>query len=304
MPQGQAEERDVILARPIAWDDALGSESSITWLEPVDQLEYVRVIIVRNCKSPTGRLVPSSSGRVVGYSKLRDDARKDSVTRGYVRRVFYLKDSDVNPRVPGVPDSAVDPKTISPGVAGKRPQLPPAGSPDRVRGKDSPFENHVLDWLDDPNGSNEPQALIDTELAHDVPDGEPRGGAEQTDNSAYYGVLTPADGGTNIPLTKTKVTVGRMFECDIVLEGNDVSGLHCELTLEDGCWYVTDQHSSNGVKVNDEQIRVRERAPLEPGAILSIATTTLSPITSTSPPDSAWTSMAIRFRMNARGTAI
>ncbi len=48
----------------------------------------------------------------------------------------------------------------------------------------------------------------------------------------------------------------------------NISAHHCQLTLENGYWYVRDLASRNGIKVND--VRVPERR-LSPGDELSIA---------------------------------
>ncbi len=83
-----------------------------------------------------------------------------------------------------------------------------------------------------------------------------------------YGELIPLGGGDPIPLLKTTLLVGRRETADIVLRFPNVSGHHCELTLEGGFWVVRDLRSSNGTKVNG--IRVTEHK-LRPGDKLSIA---------------------------------
>jgi pSer/pThr/pTyr-binding forkhead associated (FHA) protein len=83
-----------------------------------------------------------------------------------------------------------------------------------------------------------------------------------------YGELLPVGGGDPIPLLKASLLVGRRETADIVLRFPNVSGQHCELSLEDGCWTVKDLRSSNGTKVNG--VRVTEQK-LRPGDKLSIA---------------------------------
>jgi adenylate cyclase len=83
-----------------------------------------------------------------------------------------------------------------------------------------------------------------------------------------YGELVPEGGGDNIPLLKPTLTVGRRESCDIVLRFSNVSGQHCQLTLENGYWFVQDNNSQNGTKVNGSRI-VRKR--LDPEARLAIA---------------------------------
>jgi adenylate cyclase len=83
-----------------------------------------------------------------------------------------------------------------------------------------------------------------------------------------YGELVPEGGGDNIPLLKPSLIVGRRESCDIVLRFSNVSGQHCQLTLENGYWFVQDMNSQNGTKVNGSRI-VRKR--LDPGDRLSMA---------------------------------
>ncbi len=83
-----------------------------------------------------------------------------------------------------------------------------------------------------------------------------------------FGELVPRGGGDPIPLLKKTLLVGRRESCDIVLRFANVSAHHCQLTLENGYWQVTDLGSRNGIKVND--VRVPQKR-LAPGDELSIA---------------------------------
>ena len=83
-----------------------------------------------------------------------------------------------------------------------------------------------------------------------------------------YGELFPMGGGDPIPLLKKQLLVGRRESCDIVLRFANVSAHHCRLFVNGGYWYVRDQNSRNGVKVNG--LRVQEKR-LDPGDTLSVA---------------------------------
>lgn len=83
-----------------------------------------------------------------------------------------------------------------------------------------------------------------------------------------YGQLTPCGGGDAIPLIKKRLLVGRRGEADIQLKFNNVSGQHCQMTLESGYWFLKDLNSRNGTKVDSHQI-MRKRA--DPGCKVSIA---------------------------------
>lgn len=82
------------------------------------------------------------------------------------------------------------------------------------------------------------------------------------------GELLPVGGGDPIPLLKPQLTVGRRESSDIVLRFPNVSGSHCELSIDGGYWSVRDLGSSNGTKVNGT--RVSEQR-LEPGDTLTVA---------------------------------
>ena len=103
-----------------AWskDDPLSYEKSIVWLSDVSKLPFVRVKTVYAALSRRGPIYLGQGAHVVGYSKLTSNAPRNPESNGYVRRVFYLRSSDVA-QVPGdLPRSAVDPKSVLPGSVG------------------------------------------------------------------------------------------------------------------------------------------------------------------------------------------
>ena len=65
-----------------------------------------------------------------------------------------------------------------------------------------------------------------------------------------FGELLPLGGGDPIPLLKRDLMIGRRESCDIVLRFANVSAHHCQLSVQDGYWYVKDLGSKNGLKVN------------------------------------------------------
>lgn len=83
-----------------------------------------------------------------------------------------------------------------------------------------------------------------------------------------YGSLTPLGGGDPIPLMKKSLLLGRRESCDVVLRFANVSAHHCQLMLRDGYWYVKDQNSRNGIKVNGFTVTEKR---LDPGDELSVA---------------------------------
>lgn len=83
-----------------------------------------------------------------------------------------------------------------------------------------------------------------------------------------YGELIPLGGGDPIPLLRKALLVGRSEDCDIVLRFPNVSAHHCRLALEDGYWFVGDEGSRNGTRVNGARVR---RKRLLPGDVLALA---------------------------------
>ena len=83
-----------------------------------------------------------------------------------------------------------------------------------------------------------------------------------------YGELIPLGGGDPIPLLKETLVIGRRENCDIVLRFGNVSGQHCQLSVEHGYWYVQDLNSSNGVKVNGTRVT---RKRIDPNDELTVA---------------------------------
>ena len=75
-------------------------------------------------------------------------------------------------------------------------------------------------------------------------------------------------GGDDIPLIKERLLIGRRESCDIVLRFSNVSAHHCELYLDGGYWYVRDDNSKNGVKVNNKRVQSNR---LDPGDTLHVA---------------------------------
>ncbi|MCA9245887.1 MAG: FHA domain-containing protein [Planctomycetales bacterium] len=83
-----------------------------------------------------------------------------------------------------------------------------------------------------------------------------------------FGEMIPQGGGDAIPLLKDKLLVGRRESCDIRLRFANVSAHHCELTMENGYWFIKDLKSRNGIKVNN--VRVQHKR-IDPGDIVSVA---------------------------------
>ena len=109
-----------VLTAEDSWsaEDPLAYEASIVWLVDIESLPFVRESMARGVKSRTAKLRASGMGQMVGYAKLTDDAPVDPQTHGFTRRFFYLKQKDLSGG--RIPKTAVDPRSILPGVPGRK----------------------------------------------------------------------------------------------------------------------------------------------------------------------------------------
>ncbi len=81
--------------------------------------------------------------------------------------------------------------------------------------------------------------------------------------------LISLENGRAIPITNDVTIVGRKRGvCDICLDSNSVSKLHCLIVKTDGLLFVRDLGSTNGTKVNGQKIT---RGALLPGDELAFA---------------------------------
>ena len=62
------------------------------------------------------------------------------------------------------------------------------------------------------------------------------------------------------------VTLGRRPENDLIFTDTTVSGLHCEITVEEDTVYLTDKNSTNGTYLNGEKIT--EKTQIQKGDIM------------------------------------
>lgn len=70
-----------------------------------------------------------------------------------------------------------------------------------------------------------------------------------------------ADAGKVFEVDKPQIVIGRLPECDITLTGAAVSRRHARVQQEGGRWTITDLGSTNGIRVNAEQVQVAEIKP-------------------------------------------
>jgi len=101
----------------------LENENKIVWLEPVENLDYVREkSIMTSFRHGMISKHDRPNGRVVGYSELLPGT--PGISKGtFRRRVFWLAPHDRDsagggPYQHSAPGEAVDPRTVAPNVAG------------------------------------------------------------------------------------------------------------------------------------------------------------------------------------------
>jgi predicted component of type VI protein secretion system len=80
--------------------------------------------------------------------------------------------------------------------------------------------------------------------------------------------LVALDEGSDIPLDRTMVVVGRHPQCDARLDSLRVSRHHCCMTQDNGEVLVRDLGSTNGIRINGQRVEIGR---LRPGDELSIA---------------------------------
>src|SRR3954453_5761363 len=80
--------------------------------------------------------------------------------------------------------------------------------------------------------------------------------------------LVSLDEGSDIPLDRTMVVVGRHPQCDARLDSLRVSRHHCCMTQDNGEVVVRDLGSTNGIRINGQRV---EMGRLRSGDELSIA---------------------------------
>jgi predicted component of type VI protein secretion system len=81
-------------------------------------------------------------------------------------------------------------------------------------------------------------------------------------------VLVALDEGSDIPIDRAVMVVGRHPQCDARLDSIRVSRRHCCMTADQGEVVVRDLGSTNGIRINGERVEVGR---LRPGDELSIA---------------------------------
>ena len=88
---------------------------------------------------------------------------------------------------------------------------------------------------------------------------------------APVGVLVLPDG-ERINMAEEPLTIGRLSDCDVVLNDDSVSRRHAELRRQGGDIFLVDLGSTNGTKVNGAGIRERR---LVDGDLITVGNTSI-----------------------------
>ncbi|HTG46618.1 MAG TPA: DUF3662 and FHA domain-containing protein [Actinomycetota bacterium] len=112
----------------------------------------------------------------------------------------------------------------------------------------------------------------DLEVDASLVEGEEK--IEPTPAPASRAELVVHEGGTtrSVPIDKELLTIGRLPDCDIVLDDKGASRRHAQIRSQDGTVTVTDLGSTNGTQLNGE--RVASRA-LSDGDRITVGTTVI-----------------------------
>lgn len=114
-------------------EDEINREIELVWLEDIDSLDYIRQSLDR-LPTRVGRPAYHRDGRLVGYAVLSHEAKASRVSGTFRRRVFWLlpHDRDSNPDglyARSAPAEAVDPRTLSAGIKGRKTERSEGGPP-------------------------------------------------------------------------------------------------------------------------------------------------------------------------------
>jgi pSer/pThr/pTyr-binding forkhead associated (FHA) protein len=86
-------------------------------------------------------------------------------------------------------------------------------------------------------------------------------------------VVRGLEDGVTQPFREATVTIGRLADCQIPLEAENISRVHAAVIRRDDGYYLVDQGSSNGTFLNEQRI---ESSILKSGDIIRIGNFTLA----------------------------
>jgi pSer/pThr/pTyr-binding forkhead associated (FHA) protein len=101
-----------------------------------------------------------------------------------------------------------------------------------------------------------------------LPGGHVNRGSLLLERPNRFVMLAGPTPGAEYALERERITIGRAEECNISINHNSVSRVHCEVhSLGEGRFEIVDKGSSNGVRVNGNEIK---RGIVEPGDVIEL----------------------------------
>ena len=85
-------------------------------------------------------------------------------------------------------------------------------------------------------------------------------------------VVHEAGATRSVPVDKELITIGRLPDCDVVLDDKGASRRHAQIRSQDGTATLTDLGSTNGTQLNGERVGSRS---LTDGDRITIGTTVI-----------------------------
>jgi len=82
--------------------------------------------------------------------------------------------------------------------------------------------------------------------------------------------------GHGFDLARSVIVIGRGQDCDIILDEHQVSRQHARLEQTPQGWMLLDLGSTNGTKVNGQQLKAHEPYTLQPGDRVTLGTAVLA----------------------------
>jgi signal transduction histidine kinase len=76
-------------------------------------------------------------------------------------------------------------------------------------------------------------------------------------------IISGAMRGTELPIRKDTITLGRSTDSDIQIHDTLISRVHCRLEWEDGKWYINDLGSTNGTWMVGRKVDKKVQIPLK-----------------------------------------
>lgn len=221
--------------------DPIAYEASIVWLEDINQVDFVRFMLATKCETRTGKVIPKSHGRILGYSKLTVDAPTNP-DGFYTRRIFFRFLDDDTCQQP--PQGVIDPRTIAPGERGAE-----------LREKRIPLLKRWRSKVTDARVEAALQGHTESET--------------RRNREALLGALIPRTGDPTL-MTTRHLLIGRDRFSDLPLKNPTVSSQHCRLSFDSGMWSIIDLGSNAGTWVNNERIRPHDPVILQSGDQIAV----------------------------------